>query len=33
MFDRVWLNANLATMDGSGDGTGLGLILDGAVAA
>ena len=29
MFDRVWLNANLATMDGDG----LGLIEDGAVAA
>jgi len=29
MFDRVWLNANLATMDGDG----LGLIEDGAIAA
>ena len=29
MFDRVWLNANLATMDGPG----LGVIEDGAVAA
>jgi len=29
MFDRVWLNANLATMDGDG----LGIIEDGAVAA
>ena len=29
MFDRVWLNANLATMEGPG----LGIIEDGAVAA
>ena len=29
MFDRVWLNAHLATMDGPG----LGIIEDGAVAA
>ena len=29
MFDRVWLNANLATMAGDG----LGIVEDGAVAA
>ncbi|MFN3450277.1 MAG: imidazolonepropionase, partial [Roseococcus sp.] len=29
MFDRVWLNANLATMQGEG----LGVIEDGAIAA
>ena len=29
MFDRVWLNANLATMEGEG----LGILEDGAVAA
>ncbi|RYJ01256.1 MAG: imidazolonepropionase [Acetobacteraceae bacterium] len=29
MFDRVWLNANLATMEGPG----LGVVTDGAIAA
>ncbi|WP_202910538.1 imidazolonepropionase [Teichococcus vastitatis] len=32
MFDRIWLNAKLATMDGEA-GSPLGLVEDGAVAA
>ncbi len=32
-FDRVWLNASLATMDGGGTDDPLGVIEDGAIAA
>ena len=32
-WDAIWLNANLATMDGAADGADYGAVEDGAVAA